>query len=304
MAVPATPAEGPVADGSAALSTKGLLRLVLVASFLAALLAGAGGSYWLLHERAVQRVSAEAGRLLSVATAVRNYTSAHIVPIVSNEGTFHPVTVPAFAAQSVFKLVQGSYAGYSYREPSIKPTNPEDLPTPPEMELLLRFRASPDLKELAGVRRDGERSVYYLARPILAQDECLPCHGTPKQAPASMITKYGPVNGFGWKPGEVVAIQSLTVPAAEELRETGEIALVLAGGMLLVLTAIYFALTLTVDAVLMRPLRALAAAADAASTSDAAPLALPASGASEVRHLARAIERLRTSLRKALAQLG
>lgn len=284
-------------------STKGVLRRVLAGSFLIALVVGAGGTYVLLHLRAVGRIAAEAGRLLSVATAVRSYTAQHIVPVVSNEGTFHPVTVPAFAAQSVYRLVQGSYAGYSYREPSFKPTNPEDLPTPFEVELLNRFRADASLKELTGVRHDGEHDVYYLARPIVAQEECLACHGTPKQAPASMIAKYGPHNGFDWKLGEVIAMQSLTIPAADELRESREIALLLAGGFLLVLTLTYFALAFVVDALLVRPVHALARAAEAASLDDRAP-SLPAGGGQEVRELAVAIERLRAGLRKALADLA
>jgi protein-histidine pros-kinase len=171
------------------------------------------------------------------------------------------------------------------------------------VELLNKFRANPELKELTGVRHDGKGDVYFLARPIAAQEACLQCHDTPQRAPAAMVAKYGPHNGFGWKLNEIVAMQSLTVPAAAELRETGEIAMLLAGGLLIVFIVTYFALTVSIDTLVVRPLRALEKAADTASTGNDENVTLPASGAQEIRSIAAAIERLRSSLRKALQQL-
>ena len=163
------------------ISTNGIVRTVLISSFASALLIGAGGAYFLLHERAIARTAAEAGRLLSAATAVRSYTDQHITPLLRNDGKFHAQIVPAFAAQTVYRIVQEKYPGYIYREPALKPTNPNDLPTPFEVELLNKFRANPDLAELTGVRDDGKGSVYYVARPIKAQESCLLCHDTPQR---------------------------------------------------------------------------------------------------------------------------
>jgi protein-histidine pros-kinase len=119
-----------------------------------------------------------------------------------------------------------------------------------------------------------------------------------------MVAKYGPNNGFGWKLNEVVAMQSLTVPAAAELQETGEIAMMLAGGLLIVFVITYFVLTLSIDSLVVRPLRALAKAADAASTGNDTNAPLPASGTHEIRSIAAAVERLRTSLRKSMRRLS
>jgi protein-histidine pros-kinase len=286
------------------ISTNGVVRTVLITSFIVALLVGAGGAYLILHERAVQRTAAEAGRLLTVATAVRSYTTEEVIPVVHDDAQFHAVTVPAFAAQSVYRLVRGTYSGYVYREPALNPTNPEDMPTPFDVELLSRFRADPKLTELRGVRSDGNERVYYLARPIRAQAPCLQCHDTPQRAPATMVAKYGPNHGFGWKQDEIVAMQSLSVPAAAELQETGEIALLLAGGLLLVFLITYFVLTLAIDGLVVRPLQALAHAADAASTGEDGAVPLPSSGTHEIRSIAAAIERLRTSLAKSLQRLA
>ena len=285
------------------LGINAVVRLVLVSSFAVALLVGAGGAYMLLHDRAVQRTAAEAGRLLSAATAVRSYTDRNIAPLLKSGDKFHAETVPAFAAQMVYRDIEKSYPGYVYREPALRPTNPNDMATPFEVELINRFRGTPELKELSGVRDTKDGRVYYVARPIRAQESCLVCHDTPQRAPAAMVAAYGPHNGFGWKVNEVVALQSLSIPAAEELKETGEIALLLAVGMLLVFGAAYFALTAALETLVTRPLRALATAADRASVGDPPP-PIPAGGASEIRALGTAIERLRVSLAKALARIG
>jgi protein-histidine pros-kinase len=291
--------------GAGRLDTNGIVRAVLISAFIVALILGTTGFYLILHDRAIQRQDVEAGRLLTTATAIRNYTDTNVAPALRGSGpdSFHVETVPAFAAQTVYHEVQHTYPGYTYREPALKPTNPADLPTPFEVALIDKFRDDPTLKELTGVRDDGDGRLYYVARPIVAHEACLVCHDTPQRAPAGMIAKYGPANGFGWKAGEVVAIQSLTVPAAEELRETGEIALILGGGLLAVFVATYFALTISIDSLVVRPLRGLAAAADTASRDGNAPVTLPQSGAREIREIGSAIERLRLSLAKALKRL-
>jgi HAMP domain-containing protein len=288
------------------ISTSGIVRTVLVTSFVTALVVATGGAYLILHQRAVQRTAAEAGRMLTIATAVRGYTDQQIAPLLSKDDKlFHEQTVPAFAAQTVYRAMETSHPGYSYREPALKPTNPNDLPTPFEVELLGKFRTDPELKELTGVRDAAKgTSVYYLARPIRAQESCLRCHDTAQRAPAAMVVKYGPHNGFGWKLNEVVALQSLTVPAAEALKETGEIAMLLAGGLLLVFLATYFALSTAIEALVVRPLRSLEQAAEAASLGTATGTITHGAGAREIRSIAAAIERLRLSLGKALKRLA
>jgi Protein of unknown function (DUF3365) len=41
---------------------------------------------------------------------------------------------------------------------------------------------------------------------------CLSCHSTPEAAPATMVALYGAQNGFGWKQGEVVGAQVVSIP--------------------------------------------------------------------------------------------
>ena len=288
-------------------SVRRTVRRILVSVFLFALVAGVGGFYLLLQERALQQAASEARILLTSALAIRGYTADHILPKLSRlpGGEFHEETVPSFAAQTVFRSLAGSYRTHTYREAALNPTSPADRATPFEVELIQRFRTDSGIAELSGVRADETERLFYLARPIrIAQESCLTCHSSPDRAPAAMVAKYGSTAGFGWQMGEVVGVQVLTVPVTEAMKGSLELVGMLAIGLVLVFGATYVSLTLSLDQMVVRPLQRLSQAAADASRSIDPRLHLPVSGAGEIRDLAEAIGRLRTSLGKAMAQLG
>lgn len=58
-----------------------------------------------------------------------------------------------------------------------------------------------------------ENGTYRYARPILVQQECLKCHGDPKDAPSAVLAKYGAEKAFGYKVGQVRGIVSVSLSA-------------------------------------------------------------------------------------------
>lgn len=283
------------------------VRRILLSIFVLALLAGMSGFYLLLQERALRQAAAEARILLTSALSIRRYTTENILPLLSrlSDDEFHQETVPSFAAQTVFRTVASSYRTHTYREPALNPTSPADLATPFDVELIQRFRLDTNLTEVSGVRATETDRLFYLARPIRLTDErCLTCHSTPDRAPPAMVARYGTTNGFGWRMGETVGIQVLTVPVTEAMKGALELVGLLGIGLTLVFTAAYLALTLALDAMVVRPLGALSRAAEAASQQHETDFRLPRSGAGEIVTLARAIERLRISLSKSMARLS
>jgi hypothetical protein len=286
---------------------RGVIRRNLLLVFVIALFAGGGGFYLLLKNDAMDNAEGEARTLLSSAMAIRTYTTQHILPNFSkmHDAVFHEETVPAFAAQTVFRSVSAGDHAYTYREAALNPTSVSDRAGPFEVELIRQFRTDAGLKEVRGILDQGGQRLFYLARPIQIKDpKCIICHDTPARAPKPMLAKYGPNNGFGWKVGDIVGVQLLTVPVTQQFRSTLELVGVLMGGLALIFAVAYFALTAAMEATVASPLDRLAEAADQASRSTTETPALPASGARELRVLGEAIQRLRVSLAKALAQLG
>ena len=283
------------------------IRIILIPIFAFVLIGGTGGAYWLLRNDALNHAGETARLILNTATAIRAYTQNQVLADLSTAPStiFYQTSVPAFAAQNVFRRVQSTNPAYSYREPVLNPTNPNDQPTSIEVDLINRFRADPNLKELTGIRDGNTGSVFYLAHPIkITNPECLTCHSTPDKAPPAMLAKYGSTNGFGWQLNDTIGVQTLTVPIAEELKGSVELAITLAAGLLVVFVVTYFAITYAMYVRLVRPLRDLAHAADVGSVTTSDRVVIAASGTKEIHDLAESIRRLRTSLAKALQRLS
>jgi HAMP domain-containing protein len=161
------------------------------------------------------------------------------------------------------------------------------------------------LDELTGVHDVDQGKVFYLAHPIRIEDpQCLTCHSTPDRAPPAMLARFGTVNGFGWRMHDTVGMEILTVPLTEQLRGTLQLVLFLAGGLLLIFVVAYVTLSIVFDSALVRPLSALASAADAASQTGEPELHAPRSAVREIRVLAEALERMRLSMTKAISALA
>ena len=125
---------------------------------------------------------------------------------------FHPQAVSAYAAVKNFDVLHKQFPDYFYREPALNPTNPSDRATDWESDIIQDFRAHPSQSEDIRFRPTLKGLVMNLSRPIKADERCLVCHDTPHKAPASMVTAYGPNNGFGWKANEIIGAQIVSVP--------------------------------------------------------------------------------------------
>jgi hypothetical protein len=283
-----------------------VISRILLAVFALALLAGVGGFYVLLYDQAMHTAEQEARIMLASANAVADYTETHIMPelVEMPSHEFYREMVPFFASQTVFRAVSGDVQFYTFRNPTLNPTNLDDRPEPFDIEVTRRFRDDQTLNELTGVRDTGDHKLFFLARPIRVAAPCLTCHSTPDRAPAGMVARYGPNNGFGWLLNDTVGIQMLTVPLTQPLRGMTRLVAILGAGLLTVFAIAYLALSAALDAMVARPLADLARAADEQSLTVAPGPRLPSSGVREIRLLGAAIERLRTSLAKALVALS
>jgi len=284
-----------------------ILRRILISVFLVSLIAGTGTFYVLLHDRAVRQAEDEARTLLAAALAVRAYTTDHILPKLAEQpaASFVEETVPSFAAQTVFRTLSGQAKGYTYREPALNPTSPVDRASPFEVGLIRQFREHDDLKELTGVFDDGQQRLFYVAKPMrIVNPACLGCHSTADKAPPAMVARYGNTNGFGWQLNEVVGVQLLTVPVTAQLAWLIRLTAYLAAGLLAIFLLCYWGLSTAMDTFLVRPMKSLAAAAESASLAGSPAVTVPPGAAAELTRIGAAIERLRRSVVRSLAQLG
>jgi HAMP domain-containing protein len=262
-----------------------------------------------LEENAQEEVKRQAQLMMEAMRSARDYTTNQIKPLLVNQQEhqlkFLPQTVPAFAATENFNYLRSDYPDYAYKEATLNPTNPRDRAVDWEADVINMFRNHPNgPKMLTNVRATPTGDSLYLARPIQADPPCLECHSVAREAPAAMIRRYGPNNGFGWQPGEIVGAQIVSVPMAVPKRMAEQAFQTL----VVYLAAVFLASLILLDIVLLfavvRPLRKLATMADQISVGQMDMPELPVRGKDEIATLAGSFNRMRHSLDRALKMLG
>lgn len=281
-------------------------NLAVIAAFLVGFAAAGALLQELFLANARAQVLQNARIMMSAANAVRSYTDKFIAPVTPPQlnGRFLAVTVPSFAAQTTFKAVQKSFADYSYREPTLNPTNPADRPADWEADLINDFRNHPGETEIVGERDTPTGPSLSLARPIVVHDaQCLECHSEPARAPAAMVQTYGSANGFGWHLNDVVGAQVVSVPMAVAMADARSAFMafmaVLGGMFVLVLVILNVLLHFTV----IRPAVRLARIANAVSLGETNVEEYERKGSDEIAILAAAFNRMRRSLDSAMRLL-
>jgi methyl-accepting chemotaxis protein len=260
-----------------------------------------------LINNARHQVLQEAELMMASAKAVREYTSANLEPLLSHRlkstTSFHAETVPAFGATVTFNKLRQHYPDYGYKEATLNPTNLEHRASDWEADVIREMRDHPDQTKVVGERESATGRSLYLATPIQAAQSCMECHSVAAAAPAAMIASYGSANGFGWKPGEIVAAQIVSVPLSVPV----EIAKQAYRRLLLYLSAALIATIVALDTgvywLVIRKLRLVSETADRVSTGEKDVPPLPVKGKDEIASVTSSFNRMQVSLAKALKML-
>ena len=281
-------------------------NLVLFAVFLAGFAVAGYVSRTLLDRHAREQVLGEARLVMEAALAVRGYTVDKVRPhlIDQMDRQFLPQTVPAFAATETLNELRKKYSNYAYKEATLNPTNLRDRPADWEADLIHSFRNDGGRKEITGQRETPTGPVLYIAHPIrIESPACLQCHSTPDAAPPSMIRIYGSANGFGWKLGEVVGAQVVSVPMSVPLANAAQAFRTFMISLAAVFAAVFVVLNLLLSWLIIRPVSRMSAVADQISTGDFDQPEFAETGNDEVAVLARSFNRMRRSLEKAMQMI-
>ena len=284
------------------------LKFNLALSF--AILVGIGlaslFSYRFLEQKAKDEVLDAARIMLQSALSVRQYTVAEIRPLLAlqQKRAFRPQTVPAYSARKYIEQLQKKYPDYSYREATLNPTNPVDRATAWEADIVNWYRNNNKEDELIGVRSTATGPAMYLSRPIrITNPACLTCHGAPSTAPPTMIESYGSANGFGWKQGEVVGAQIVTVPMSVPLERAHKTFFVFVGALVVVFLLVAILLNVMLEFVIIRPVKVMSRKASEISMGALNVAELEISGKDEIAQLGRSFNRMHRSLANAVKML-
>jgi protein-histidine pros-kinase len=290
------------------------MKLLTKFNLILLVLFGIGGliisqvTYRFLIDNARREVLREAELMMASAKAVRDYTSSDLAPLLEqnpqHKTKFLAETVPAFGAISTFNKLRQKYPDYTYREATINPTNPEHRAADWEADVIGFLRDHPEQKQVTGERETPIGPVMYLAMPIAADPPCLECHSRPAVAPPAMIASYGSNNGFGWKPGSIVAAQIVSVPMALPVQNAKQAFYVLLICLVITLIATIVVLDTAVYFIVIRPLKLVSDTADRVSKGEMSLPSVPVKGSDEIASVTASFNRMQLSLVKAFKMLG
>ena len=282
------------------------INLVLLVVFAVGLVATGYVCDRLLQQNAKAEIMENARIMMEAAIAVRTYTTTQIKPLLETQikYTFLPQIVPAYSANSYFSQLQKKFPDYAYKEATLNPTNPINRATDWEADIVEEFRKSHDKTEIVGERDTPNGRSLYMARPMkVSSAACLSCHDTAENAPRTVVEKYGNANGFGWKLGDVVTAQIVSVPT--------QLAVSRAKGVfktfMISLAAVFVALAIAINALLVflviRPVNRLSTLASNVSLGNAEIEEFPVTGKDEIAELSQSFNRMGRSLTEAMKML-
>ncbi len=285
---------------------KAKFNIVMLIAFLIGLALAGVFSYRLVQDNARGEVLQEAAIMMGQATAISNYTDREIAPLLADQLKlrFLPQSIPFWAAQTNFRALQQQFPDYSFREPATNPTNPADRPTDWQADIIDLFRRDPKLAEFVSHRDTPTGPILSYSRPIRITDQgCLQCHSNPTAAPQTMVDLYGSANGFGWKMGDTVGAQIVSVPMRVPLERANHTFLVMMAGLAVVFLVMIVLLNLLLHYVIIRPVRRISATASEVSLGNMDAPEFTVRGRDEIASLAESFNRMRRSLANALKLL-
>jgi len=164
-------------------------------------------------------LKSEAKLALQFDLAIREYVAQFVRPYAEKhvgEDDFIPeIMSTSFVARTIFEDVQKEIPGIVIKFSSDDPRNPINRAGPEELKLIRYFNENPGTKEWTGeIDLAGKRyQAHFRARRM--KEECLRCHGDPRDAPRSMLEQYGDKGGFHRMVGKVMALDTIAIPSSE-----------------------------------------------------------------------------------------
>ena len=282
------------------------IDLAISGAFLIGLTLAGVGADLILKRNAVDESLSNARVMIESASAIRKYTAESIKPLLEQQMkiTFLPHSIPSFAAQSNLKMLHEKLPNYSYREPTINPTNLNDRAVEWETDIINDFRSDASKKELVATRETPSGQFLTLARPIkVGSQTCLSCHSTPENAPPTMVALYGTQNGFGWKEGEIVGAQVVSTPLSVPMNKANEALLwfmfALAGTFVITVILVDLLLRLLVT----KPVAEISERANMVSMGQLDAPEYVRNSSDEIGTLSASFNRMARSLRNAMTML-
>jgi two-component system NtrC family sensor kinase len=209
----------------------------------------------------VEAAHEKAEMVMAAAEASRSYVQHVLRPkmyeLLGQEAFVLEAMSTSFVGRAVMERFKESMPEYHMRRVALHPRNPASEPRPFEIDLIKHFAAHPESHSWQGILQIGGQSSFVHSRPVFFTQECMHCHGSPREAPPDLLARYGSERGFGYRPGEIAGVTAVTIPVDVALAKIKERAIAIFGISLFSLSLLYVGISFFFNRVVVHSLRDL-----------------------------------------------
>ncbi|RLJ70260.1 HAMP domain-containing protein [Hydrogenivirga caldilitoris] len=208
----------------------------------------------------------------------------------------------SFFTASIFTRVNQEIPDMQLRQVAVKPLNPKDKPNETEL-WIIAYLKSKNLKEFEGITLHRGKEYFIKAFSVIPKKGCLRCHGKVEDMPVAVRNLYNPKEDPNWPVGQVNGAVLVYVPfdkVMEQARIDGIVNGGLVGGVFILMSGI---ILLILNFRVFKPIDALRDRAEKISKGEIEQ-PIPYQSENEIGKLAKAIERMRVSLKKVMDMIG
>ncbi len=162
----------------------------------------------------------------------------------------------SFVNKGVMERFARRFPNYKYRRVAINPINPKNKADSFEQGYIERFSGrSNNGAEWRGLMNRNGKNYFIHVKAVKMEEQCVICHGDPKLAPKSLIRRYGRVNGHYQKVGDIIGLESVSIPVDETFYQIRRVAFSIFLFGLLGMAIVFMVLNYFYYVVAVRPLK-------------------------------------------------
>ena len=259
-------------------------------------------NYYETKNRIIDDAYNKASIISSFAMASRSYTVKTMRPLalqIAQNGSFHPEIMGGFfVARSIAEEFSKNQPGYRFKQATLDPVNHQNRADHQEKEIIKYFSANRNIKIKKGMMEKNGQKYYYIAQPVVAQKQCLKCHGRIENALPGRVARYPDSGGYNYKPNQVVATFINYVPLQKALEDLNVASVKMVGASILSIMLIVASVWIVLESLVTKPIVRLTNMAEHLSRGKGLDQQIEVESNDEIGALYTAYNRMRISVIK------
>ncbi len=199
--------------------------------------------------------------VMSTVTATRGYVREVLRPkmyeVLGQDAFIIEAMSTSYVSRIVMERFKKDVPNFIYRRTAINAKNVRFEANSLEKEMVRYFNEHPEAVNWQGIMTVDGRRNFMRFQPVIFNESCLHCHGSPRAAPQQILEKYGADRGFDKKVGEIGGVVSIAIPVETSLKRIKEIALSVFSTVFLAVFFLYAIITFFFNRLVIQNLREL-----------------------------------------------